>query len=318
MAPIRRATVFGGTGFIGRYVVKRLAQRGVTITVASRHARRGNYLQPMGDVGQIVLLDGDIGDEDFAAASMAGVDLVVNLVGILAESGKQRFDALQHRGAARLARLATAAGVERFVQFSAIGADAASPARYGKSKAEGEAAVHAAFPGAIILRPSIVFGPEDQFFNRFAEMTRLSPFLPLIGGGTTKFQPVYVGDVADATMAALDRPEAAGRTYELGGPRIYSFAELMRLMLREIDRPGLPLVPIPFELASLQAAILEHLPGKLLTRDQVRMLKRDNVVSPGARTLTDLGILPTAPEVILQSYLERFRRGGRFSPRHPA
>ncbi|MDB5363448.1 MAG: 3-beta-hydroxy-Delta(5)-steroid dehydrogenase [Rhodospirillales bacterium] len=318
MAPIRRATVFGGAGFIGRYVVKRLAQRGVTITVASRHARRGNYLQPMGDVGQIVLLDGDIGDEDFAAASMAGVDLVVNLVGILAESGKQRFDALQHQGAARLARLATAAGVERFVQFSAIGADPASPARYARSKAEGEAAVRAAFPGAVILRPSIVFGPEDQFFNRFAEMTRLSPFLPLIGGGTTKFQPVYVGDVADGVMAALDRPEAAGQAYELGGPRIYTFAELMRLMLREIDRPSLPLVPIPFGLASLQAAILEHLPGKLLTRDQVRMLKRDNVVSPGARTLSDLGILPTAPEVILQSYLERFRRGGRFSPRHPA
>jgi len=318
MAPIRRATVFGGTGFIGRYVVKRLAQRGVTLSVVGRHARRGNYLQPMGDVGQIVLLDGDIGDEDFAAAAMEGSDLVVNLVGILAEGGKQRFDAVQHQGAGRLARLAAAAGAERFVQFSAIGADGASASGYAKSKAEGEAAVHAAFPAAIILRPSIVFGPEDQFFNRFAAMTRLSPFLPLIGGGKTRFQPVYVGDVADATIAALDRPEAQGQTYELGGPRIYSFAELMHLMLREIDRPSFPLVSIPFGLASLQAAILELLPGKLLTRDQVLMLKRDNVVQPGAKTLADLGITPTAPEVILQSYLERFRRGGRFSPRHPA
>ena len=318
MAPIRRATVFGGTGFVGRYVVKRLAQRGVILSVVGRHARRGNYLQPMGDVGQIVLLDGDIGDEAFVAASVEGADLVVNLVGILAQGGKQRFDAVQHQGAGRLARQAAAAGVDRFVQFSAIGADAASKSLYAKSKADGEAAVRAAFPGAVILRPSIVFGPEDQFFNRFAQMTRLSPFLPLIGGGKTRFQPVYVGDVADATLAALDRPEAAGQTYELGGPRVYSFAELMRLMLREIDRPTFPLVSIPFGLASLQAAILEHLPGKLLTRDQVLMLKRDNVVSPVAKTIEDLGLTPTAPEVILQSYLERFRTGGRFAPRHPA
>jgi NADH dehydrogenase len=318
MAPIRRATVFGGTGFIGRYVVKRLAQRGATLSVVGRHARRGNYLQPMGDVGQIVLLDGDIGDEAFVAASMEGADLVVNLVGILAQGGKQRFDAVQHQGAGRLARQAAAAGIGRFVQFSAIGADAASKSLYAKSKADGEAAVRAAFPGAVILRPSIVFGPEDQFFNRFAQMTRLSPFLPLIGGGKTRFQPVYVGDVADAALAALDRPEAAGQTYELGGPRVYSFAELMQLMLREIDRPTFPLVAIPFGLASLQAAILEHLPGKLLTRDQVLMLKRDNIVSPGAKTIEDLGLTPTAPEVILQSYLERFRTGGRFAPRHPA
>ena len=318
MAPIRRATVFGGTGFIGRYVVKRLAQRGITLSVVGRHARRGNYLQPMGDVGQIVLMDGDIRDEEFVARSMEGSDLVVNLVGILAEGGKQRFDALQHEGAGRLARLAAAAGAEQFVQFSAIGADAASRSGYAKSKAEGEAAVRAAFPGAIILRPSIVFGPEDQFFNRFAEMTRISPFLPLIGGGKTRFQPVYVGDVANATLAALDRPEARGQSFELGGPRVYSFTELMQLMLREIDRPTFPLVSIPFGLASLQAAILELLPGQLLTRDQVLMLKRDNVVSPGAKTLADLDITPTAPEVILQSYLERFRIGGRFSPRHPA
>ena len=318
MAPIRRATVFGGTGFIGRYVVKRLAQRGVTVSVVGRHARRGNYLQPMGDVGQIVLIDGNIGDEDLVAATIDGAELVVNLVGILAQSGRQRFDALQHEGAARLARAATAARAGRFIQFSAIGADPASASLYAKSKAEGEAAVRAAFPSATILRPSIVFGPEDQFFNRFAAMTRLSPFLPLIGGGETRFQPVYVGDVADAAMAAIDRPEAAGQTYELGGPRIYSFIELMQLMLREIDRPGFPLVSIPFPLATLQAAVLEHLPGHLLTRDQVLMLKRDNIVSPGAKTLADLGIAPTAPEVILQSYLERFRAGGRFARQKPA
>jgi uncharacterized protein YbjT (DUF2867 family) len=318
MAPIRRATVFGGTGFVGRYIVKRLAQRGVTLTVVGRHARRGNYLQPMGDVGQIVLIDGDVRDEDLTAKAMAESDLVVNLIGLLAESGRQKFDALQHQAAGRLARQAKAAGVRQFVQFSAIGADAASPSRYGRSKAEGETAVHTAFPEAIVIRPSIVFGPEDQFFNRFAEMTRISPFLPLIGGGETKFQPVYVGDVADATLAAIDRPDAAGQTYELGGPRVYTFTELMQIMLHEIDRPNFPLVSIPFGLASLQAAVLEWLPGQLLTRDQVTMLKRDNVVAPGAKTLTDLGIAPTAPEVILQSYLERFRTGGRFAPRKPA
>ncbi|HLZ66007.1 MAG TPA: complex I NDUFA9 subunit family protein [Aliidongia sp.] len=318
MAPIRRATVFGGTGFIGRYIVKRLAQRGVILTIVGRHAGRGNYLQPMGDVGQIVPINGNIGDEAFVASVVEGADLVVNLVGILAESGRQRFDAIQHQGAGNLARQAAAAGVGQFLHFSAIGADAASPSGYGRSKAEGEAAVRAAFPAAIILRPSIVFGPEDQFFNRFAEMTRFSPFLPLIGGGGTRFQPVYVGDVADAAIATLDRPEAAGQTFELGGPRVYTFAELMHLMLREIDRPGFRLVSIPFPLASLQAAILEHLPGQLLTRDQVLMLKRDNVVAPGAKTFADLGIAPTAPEVILQNYLERFRAGGRFAPRKPA
>ena len=318
MAPIRRATVFGGTGFIGRYVVKRLAERGVVLTVAGRLASRGNYLQPMGDVGQIALLNGDIRDEAFATSVIAGADLVVNLVGILAEGGTQRFDALQHQGAGRLARLAAAAGVHHFVQFSAIGADPNTTTGYARSKAQGEAAVRAAFPDAIVLRPSIVFGPEDQFFNRFAQMTRLSPFLPLIGGGKTKFQPVYVGDLANAVIAALARPESQGETYELGGPHVYSFEELMRMMLREIDRPHFPLVSIPWGLASLQGAILEHLPGKLLTRDQVTMLKRDNVVSPGAKGFADLGIEPTAPEVILQTYLERFRTGGRFSRRQPA
>ncbi len=318
MAPIRRATVFGGTGFVGRYIVKRLAQRGVTLSVVGRHARRGNYLQPMGDVGQIVLIDADIADEALVASALEGSELVVNLVGILAETGRQRFGAVQHEGAGRIARAAAIAGATQFLHVSAIGADPSSPSLYARSKAAGEAAVRAAFPGAVILRPSIVFGPEDQFFNRFAAMTRVSPFLPLIGGGKTKFQPVYVGDVADAAMAALDRPEAAGQTYELGGPKVYTFEELMRLMLREIDRPRFPLVSIPFGLAALQGAVLEHLPGRLLTRDQVTLLRRDNVVAPGARTLADLGIEPTAPEVILQTYLERFRTGGRFSPHKAA
>ncbi|GGF08904.1 3-beta-hydroxy-Delta(5)-steroid dehydrogenase [Aliidongia dinghuensis] len=318
MAPIRRATVFGGTGFIGRYIVKRLAQRGATVIVVGRHAWRGNYLQPMGDVGQIALVDGDIRDDAVVSAAVQEADLVVNLVGILAESGRQRFEAVQHEGAGRIARTAAAAGARHVLHVSAIGADPASPAAYGRSKAAGEAAVRAACPGAVILRPSIVFGPEDQFFNRFAAMTRLSPFLPLIGGGRTKFQPVYVGDVADAAMAAIDEPAAAGQTYELGGPTVYTFEELIRLMLREIGRPGFPLVPIPFGLATLQAAILEHLPGQLLTRDQVKLLKRDNVVSADAKTLADLGITPTAPEVIIESYLERFRTGGRHAGQKPA
>jgi NADH dehydrogenase len=318
MAPIRRATVFGGTGFIGRYVVKRLARRDFLVSVVARHAQRGNYLQPMGDVAQITLLNADIRDDAMVAAAIDGSDLVINLVGILAQTGQQRFDALQHEGAARVARHAAALGARRLVQISAIGADEASPSLYARSKAAGEKAVRAAFPAATILRPSIVFGPEDQFFNRFAEMTRILPFLPLIGGGATRFQPIYVGDVADAAMAALDRPDAAGKLFELGGPHIYTFRELMELMLREIDRPNLPLIPVPFPIAMLQAALLERLPSKPLTRDQVLLLKRDNVVSPGAHTLADLGIAPTAPDAVLQAYLDRFRKGGRYTPRRPA
>ncbi len=305
----RRVTVIGGSGFIGRYIVKRLARHGAVVTVIGRHAASAGYLRPMGDVGQIALVNAGLGDEKRLAAAIAGADAVVSAAGILYQRGAQRFDLVHHRGPALLARLAHAAGCRRFVHVSAIGADPASPSAYARSKAEGEAAVRAAFPGATVLRPSVVFGPEDAFFNRFAALARYLPALPLIGGGRTRFQPVYVGDVADAALAALDRADAAGRTSELGGPEVLSFRQLMELMLREIDRRR-ALVSVPFAVASVEAAFLELLPTPPLTRDQVTLLRRDNVVAQGAFGLGDLGLLPTALELVLPTYLARFRRGG--------
>lgn len=308
MAMARKvATVFGGSGFIGRYVVKRLARDGAVIAVVSRHASEARFLQPMGDVGQIARIDAGLADEPALAAALAGAQSVVNATGVLYERGSQTYEAIHHQGPARLARLAAAAGVTRMVHLSAIGADPAAPAAYARSKAAGEAAVRAAFPAATILRPSIVFGPEDDFFNRFGAMARFSPVLPLIGGGHTRFQPVYVGDVADAAVAALDKPEAAGQIYGLGGPRIYTFRELMERLLAEIGRQR-RLVPLPYGLASFQAWFLEFLPKPPLTRDQVKLLQRDNVVTPDALTLADLGITPTALDLILPTYLDRFRR----------
>ncbi len=308
----RRITVLGGAGFIGRYVVKRLAQHGAVVTVASRHASEALFLTTMGDVGQIALVDAGLADEAALAAALTGADAVVCAVGILYERGKQRFEAVHHQGPARLARLAAAAGARQFVHISAIGADPASPSAYGRSKAAGEQAVKAAFPTATILRPSLVFGPEDDFFNRFAAMARVSPALPLIGGGATRFQPVYVGDVADAVVAALDQAEAGGWTYELGGPKVYTFRELMVLLLAEIGRKR-SLVNLPFGLAALEAAVLEWLPKPPLTRDQVRSLQRDNVVAPDALGLADLGLTPTSLELVLPTYLDRFRRHGRYA-----
>jgi uncharacterized protein YbjT (DUF2867 family) len=305
----RRVTVIGGSGFIGRYIVKRLARRGVVVAAVSRHAGSAGYLRPMGDVGQIVPIDAGLGDERLLAATVAGADAVIFAAGILYERGRQRFDLVHHRGPALLARLARAAGARRFVHLSAIAADPAAPSAYARSKAEGEAAVGDVFPGATILRPSLVFGPEDEFFNRFATLARYLPALPLIGGGRTRFQPVYVGDVADAALAALDHAAAPGRTYELGGPEVFTFRELMELILRETRRRR-ALVSVPFAVASCEAALLELLPKPLLTRDQVKLLRRDTVVAPGAAGLGDLGIVPTALELVLPTYLTRFRRGG--------
>ena len=307
-----RATVLGGSGFIGRYIVQRLAAKGMVVAVVSRHAADAGFLRPLGDVGQIALIEAGLGDEARLAAALAGADAVVCSVGILYESRRQTFDAVHVEGPARLARLAQAAGVRRFVHISALGADIHSPSAYACSKAEGEAAVRSGFPGATILRPSIVFGPEDSFFNRFAAMALYLPALPLIGGGTTRFQPVYVGDVADAAVAALYSHEAPGRIYQLGGPRIYTFRELMELMLREIRRRR-ALVNLPFALARFEAFFLERLPRPLLTRDQVRLLERDNIVAPGSPGLEDLGITPTAVELVLPTYLEAYRRGGRYA-----
>jgi uncharacterized protein YbjT (DUF2867 family) len=305
-------TIFGGSGFIGRHLVRRIAATGATVRIATRRPQGAKFLRPMGDVGQIVPMGVDIFDDAEVANAVAGADTVINLIGILAQSGKQRFDTVQSKAPGRIASKSAAGGVKHLVHLSAIGADASSKSAYARTKAEGEAAVLAAFPKAVILRPSIVFGPEDKFFNRFAAMTQFSPFLPLIGGGNTKFQPVYVGDVADAIMAALHRTNAAGKVFELGGPRIYTFRHLMELMLDVIGRDR-TLLSLPWGIASLQASVLELLPGALLTRDQVTMLRHDNVVHEGASTLADLGIAATAAEVILPTYLDRFRVGGRFS-----
>jgi NADH dehydrogenase len=305
-----RVTVLGASGFIGRSIVKRLAAQGAVIAAVSRHASAARYLRPMGDVGQIALVDADLGNDAALAAVLAGANAVVNTVAILYERGRQTFDALHHRLPARLGALAKSAGVKHLVHLSAIGADPASPAAYGRSKAAGEEALRAAFPEAVILRPSVVFGPDDAFFNRFAALARVSPALPLIGGGTTRFQPVYVGDVADAVLAALEREDAAGRIFELGGPEVFTFRQLMELLLREIGRKRL-LLPVPFPLAALEALWLERLPYPPVTRDQLRMLRRDCVVTPGASGFAELGITPTAVELVLPFYLERFRRGGR-------
>jgi uncharacterized protein YbjT (DUF2867 family) len=312
---IKTATIFGASGFVGRHLVGRLAKTGAVIRAVVRHPVRAGFLKPMGDVGQIVPVGLDIGRDGDIAAAVAGADLVVNLVGILYEGGRQRFRNVHAEGAARIARAARSAGVESLVHVSAIGADPHAASLYARSKAEGEAAMRTEFPGATILRPSIMFGPEDHFFNRFATLARFAPALPLIGGGHTKFQPVYVGDVAEAIMVALLQPQAKGKLFEFGGPRIYSFRDLMELTLRETGRDRL-LVNLPFGLAKLEAAFLELLPVPPLTRDQVELLKHDNVVAQGAATLADLGIAPTAVESILPTYLDRFRAGGRFAALH--
>jgi NADH dehydrogenase len=303
------ATVFGGSGFIGRYVVKRLAERGHVVRVAVRDPEAALFLKPMGVPGQIVPVGVSVTDDAGVAAVVSGAEVVVNLVGILHETRTATFKAIQGEAPGRIGRAAAAAGARAVVHLSAIGADPASPSAYARSKAEGEEAVRAAFPGATILRPSIVFGPEDGFFNRFAALAQFLPALPLYGGGETRFQPVHVGDVADAVMAALDRPEAAGRTYELGGPRVYRFRELLAYILEVTGRRRL-LLPLPWSVGRLQARLFELLPNPPLTRDQLLLLQRDNVVAPGALTLAELGIRPKAVEAIVPGYLARFRRRG--------
>jgi uncharacterized protein YbjT (DUF2867 family) len=305
----RRTAVLGGSGFIGRYVVKRLAARGEVIAVGCRNAEAAKHLKPLGDVGQIAPLNVGIGDETLLPAFLAGNDSLVNCVGILREAGGQTFELVHHTAPARLARFAREAGVDRFVHISAIGADPRSSSAYARTKAAGEQAVRDAFPTVTILRPSVVFGPEDQFFNRFATMAMFSPVLPLVGGGETRFQPVYVGDVADAVVTCLADPATAGRTYELGGPKIYTFREVLELVLHKIRRKR-RFIDLPFGLAAVQAKFMSILPSPPLTPDQVELLKVDNIVSSGALTLASLGLTPTPTEVILPSYLDRFRRGG--------
>jgi len=302
-------TIFGGSGFLGRHTVRALARAGYRIKVATRHPNRAFFLRPLGAVGQIDFVKCDVADADSVARALSGADAAVNLAGILFQRG-QTFEEVQSDGAANIAQAATAAGVGALVHVSAIGADAESDSDYAVSKAEGEAAVREAYPSAVILRPSIIFGPEDGFFNKFAALARFFPALPLIGGGRTRFQPVFVGDVAQAILAGLRCQD--GRTYELGGPSTYSFKELMQLILRETGRKRV-LVPVPFGIAFLKAAFLQIMPKPLLTVDQVRLLKKDNVVSTTAPGLADLGITPTSVEAVVPSYLWRYRAKGEYA-----
>lgn len=302
------ATVFGGTGFVGRHVVKRLVDAGHVVRVAVRDTEAALVLKPLGVPGQVVPLHAPVTEAAEVVRAVQDATHVVNLVGILAESRAGDFDRVHHRGAEVVAQAAAAAGVQRLVHVSALGADAGSPSLYARSKAAGEAAVRAAFPSAAILRPSVVFGPDDQFFNRFARLAQLSPVMPVFEGGT-RFQPVYVGDVADAVIAGLTRADAEGGCFELGGPRVWTMRQLLAWILEQTDRRR-PLLAVPRPLAALQARVLECLPGKLLTRDQLILLRHDNVVSPGAAGLAELGLSPLAVEQVVPEYLARYRPGG--------
>lgn len=321
MMTSKLAVVFGGSGFVGRNVVRELAKRGWRVRVAVRRPHLAQFLRTMGQVGQIQLAQANVRYRGSIAEAVKGADAVINLVGILHQEGSQGFRTVHSAGAAAIADLAAKAGAARFIQVSAIGADVDSESIYQRTKGEGERAVRDAFPSATILRPSVVFGPEDQFFNRFASMLAIvPPFLPvpiLIGGGKTKFQPVYVDDVADAICEALARPDAAGKTYELGGPRTYTFRELLELMLCATGKTRI-LAPVPFALAPIMGFFGE-LAGWLpfldppITRDQVRQLKKDSVVASGALTIADLGVTPSAVESVLPAYMVRFRKYGQFA-----
>ena len=306
-------TIIGASGFLGRHIVRALAREGWRIRVGVRYPHTANFLRPMGRVGQIQLVKANLLKRDDLAAVMKDADAAINLAGILFQRGSQKFQAIHANGAAAFAEIAAEYGVKTLMHFSALGADANSPSAYARTKAEGENRVRALFPNAIIMRPSVVFGPEDDFFNRFARLARISPVLPLIGGGRTRFQPVYVGDVAQAARAALDNPAAAENTFELGGPKVMTLKQVMQLVLRITHRKRL-LVNLPFGIAKIQALFLGLLPNPPLTLDQLRLLRTDNVVSPMTPGLSELGITPTAAEAILPTYLWRFRKLGEFEP----
>ncbi|WP_417494137.1 complex I NDUFA9 subunit family protein [Maricaulis sp.] len=312
-------TVFGGSGFVGRHVVRALSKAGYRVRVATRRPHLAQDLRVTGVVGQVQLVQANVRVPSSVERAVEGASGVVNLVGVLSESGRQTFSRLHAQGAKTISEAAASAGITAMVHISAIGADVASASRYARSKAEGEAFVKAALPSATILRPSIIFGNGDGFFNRFASMAQFLPALPLFGGGKSRFQPVYAGDVAQAVLTALTSEAARGETYELGGPGVYTFEELMRFTLDAIDRRRF-LVPLPFMLAnsiaflSEMAAILPFV-QPALTRDQLIQLRQDNVVSDGAKTLADLGIDGETIEAIVPDYLVPYRRHGQFHER---
>lgn len=313
------ATIFGGSGFVGRYVTRELASRGWRIRAACRRPDLAGHLQPMGAVGQIHPVQANLRYPDSVARAVAGASAVVNSVGVLAPSGRQSFEAVHVDGPRAIAKAAREAGVSRLIHISAIGASSNSPAEYARTKAEGEAAVLEEFPHAIILRPSIVFGPEDEFFNRFGAMAKMSPLLPLIGGGKTRFQPVYVADVAEAVANCVEGAGETGQTYELGGPEALTFKQLLD-RTKEWSGQNAGYLSLPFALAKLQALLTWPLPNSLrpVTVDQVRMLEVDNVVSDSAnkegRTLSALGVAePHMISTIVPGYLERFKTRGQFA-----
>lgn len=307
-------TVFGGSGFIGRHVVRHLAAKGWRVRLAVRDIELAGFLRPAGNLGQISAVAATIADAASVAAAVKGADAVINLVGVLYERGKRTFQAMHVDGAQRVAEAARAAGATHLIQVSALGADAASPSKYARSKAAGEAAVHGAFPGATIFRPSVVFGAEDQFFNMFGCMAQVSPVLPYFtntvphapGGGGTKFQPVYVGDVAEAITAAVSGEAHKGRTYELAGPKVYDMLEILKIVNRETMRHRM-IWGMPYLFAHINAAFLQFLPKPLLTPDQVKLLKLDNVASGRAPGLEAFGIAATPVELVVPTYLKRFR-----------
>ena len=314
-SPAKLVTVFGGSGFVGRHVVQALARRGYRVRAAVRRPDLAGHLQPLGDVGQVTAVQANLRYRWSVERALQGADAVVNAVGILYEAGRQSFDAVQAFGPRAIGEAARAAGIENLVHVSAIGADAGSDIGYLHSKGLGEAGVLETVPNAVIMRPSIIFGPEDDFFNKFAGMAQLSPALPLIGGGKTRFQPVYVGNVAEAVAVAIDGGATPGTIYELGGPEVATFRQCLERMLEEISRKR-ALVPLPFGVAKIMGGVMGLLPNPLLTADQVRMLQSDTIVSDAAeadgRTLAGLGVAATAMDVVLPTYLVRFREHGQF------
>lgn len=310
-------TVIGGSGFVGRHLVRALAQRGYRIRPAMRRPDLAGHLQPLGSVGQIMPVQANVRYPDSVVAACQGADIVINLTGVLYSAGSQTFDAIHKFGAQASASAARQAGAATFIQMSAIGADAKSTSAYARTKAEGEALARARFPGAIIVRPSVIFGPEDDLFNRFASMARIAPALPLVGGGENKFQPVFVGDVAEGmSLLASDGAGHAGKTFEFGGPEQMTLKQIMEFTLETTRRKRI-LAPLPFGLAKMMAAVLGLLPKPLLTMDQVELLRSDNIVNEickvEGRTLEGLGITPQGIESIVPSYLYRYRRAGQFT-----